>query len=157
MERKPDIQYIGQFYIHGSEARELARQEQAKKAKTMLPLVRQQRAKKIMVDPVAVTGIVVAVMMMVVMIVGAISIHNAWTQHGRMAAYVQTLTQKNTQLEQDYRRGYDPADIREKALALGMIPVEEAETVQALVSVPVAEAEPTWWEDLVWFVDGLIE
>ena len=100
MERKPDIQYIGQFYIHGSEARELARQEQAKRAKTQLPLFRQQRIKKIVVDPVAVTGIVVAVMMMVVMIVGAISIHNAWTQHGRMAAYVQTLTQKNSELGQ---------------------------------------------------------
>ena len=30
MERKPDIQYIGQFYIHGSEAQELARKEQEK-------------------------------------------------------------------------------------------------------------------------------
>ena len=99
---------------YGHVFRMLARQEQAKRAKTQLPLFRQQRIRKIVVDPVAVTGIAVAVMMMVVMIVGAISIHNAWTQHGRMAAYVQTLTQKNTQLEQDYRRGYDPADIREK-------------------------------------------
>ena len=157
MERKPDIQYVGQFYIHGSEARELARQEQAKHAKTKLPPVRQQRAKKIMVDPVAVAGIVVAVIMMVVMVVGAISIHNAWTQYGRMSAYIETLSEKNVQLEQEYRSGYELDDIREKALALGMIPAEEAETIQVIVHMPVAEAEPTWWEDLVWYVDGLIE
>ena len=157
MERKPDIQYIGQFYIHGSEARELARQEQAKRAKTQLPLFRQQRVKKIMVDPVAVTGIAVAVLMMVVMIVGAISIHNAWTQYGQMEAYVKTLTRENTALEQEYRAGYDPEDIRVKAEALGMIPASEAETIQIRVRVPKPEAEPTWWEDMVWFLDGLIE
>jgi hypothetical protein len=110
-----------------------------------------------MVDPVAVTGILVAVLMMVVMIVGAISIHNAWTQYGRMSAYVETLTEKNVQLQQDYHSGYELNDIREKALALGMIPAEEAETIQVMVHMPVVEAEPTWWEDLVWFVDGLIE
>ena len=112
MERKPDIQYIGQFYIHGSEARELARQEQAKRARTMLPLFRQQRVKKIYVDPVAVAGIAVAVFMLVVMIVGAISIHNAWNQYIQMSAYVEKLTQENTVLEQDYRSGYDLEDIR---------------------------------------------
>ena len=157
MERKPDIQYIGQFYVHGSEARELARQEQAKRAKTQLPLFRQQRIKKIVVDPVAVTGIAVAVVMMVVMIVGAISIHNAWMQHDRMAAYVKELTKENTALEQEYRAGYDPEDIREKAVALGMIPAAEAQTMQIYVRVPQVEKDPTWWEDMVWFLDGLIE
>jgi hypothetical protein len=157
MERKPDIQYIGQFYVHGSEARELARQEQAKRAKTQLPLFRQQRIRKIAVDPVAVTGIAVAVMMMVVMIVGAISIHNAWMQHDRMAAYVKELTAENTALEQEYRAGYDPEDIREKAVALGMIPAAEAQSILIYVRVPQVEKDPTWWEDMVWFLDGMIE
>ena len=157
MERKPDIQYIGQFYIHGSEAQELARKEQEKRARTQLPLFRQQRVKKIVVDPVAVAGIAVAVMMMVVMIVGAISIHNAWTQYGKMDAYVKVLTAENTALEQEYRAGYDPADIREKAVALGMIPLEEVEPIRIRVRVPEPETEPTWWEDMIWLLDGLIE
>ena len=157
MERKPDIQYIGQFYIHGSEARELARQEQEKRAKTMLPLFRQHRVRKIFIDPVAVAGIAVAVVMMVVMIAGAINIHNAWTQYGRMAAFLEVLTQEHTALEQEYRAGYDVDDVREKALALGMIPAEEAETMQIRVSVPARQKDPTWWEELVWFIDGLIE
>ena len=37
MERKPDIQYIDKFYVHGSEARVLELKPQKKKAKTVLP------------------------------------------------------------------------------------------------------------------------
>ena len=70
---------------------------------------------------------------------------------------MEVLTQEHTALEQEYRAGYDEDDVREKALALGMIPVEEAETVQIRVSVPARQKDPTWWEDLVWFIDGLIE
>ena len=61
MERKPDIQYVGQFYIHGSEARELARKEQEKQARTRLPLERLQNIQKVYLDPVALMGIVVSV------------------------------------------------------------------------------------------------
>ena len=157
MERKPDIQYIGQFYIHGSEARELARKEQEKRAKTMLPALRQQRVQKVYIDPVALLGITVAVIMLAVMVIGAVSIHNAWTQNVQMEAYLQTLRQDNAVLEESYRAGYDLEDIRQKAIALGMIPIDEAQTIDVLVTVPVAEKEPTWWDDVVWFVDGLIE
>lgn len=157
MERKPDIQYIGQFYIHGSEARELARQEQAKRAKTMLPLTREQRVKKVYIDPVAILGITVAVVMLAVMIIGAVSIHMAWKQDIRMAAYLETLHQENAQLEQDYRSNYDLEDVRLKAEALGMIPVTQAETIEIQVRIPAVQPKASWWDDLVWFVDGLIE
>ena len=36
MNQKPKIQYIGQFYIHGSEARALELQEQKKQAENNL-------------------------------------------------------------------------------------------------------------------------
>jgi len=157
MERKPDIQYIGQFYIHGSEARELARKEQLRRAKTMLPLARLQRIEKIYVDPIAIMGICVSVIMLVTMVIGAISIHNAWIQFGQISNYVETLSQENETLELEYRSGYDLEDIREKAVTLGMIPIEEAETVDVRVTIPVVHPEPTLWEEIVWFVDGLIE
>lgn len=157
MERKPDIQYIGQFYIHGSEARELARQEQEKRARTMLPALRQQRVQKIYIDPVAIMGITVAVIMLVVMVIGAVSIHNAWMRNVQMESYLHTLRQENAVLEESYRAGFDLEDIRQKAVALGMIPISEAETVDVHVTVPVMQKEPTWWDEIVWFVDGLIE
>ena len=43
MVQKPKIQYIGQFYVHGSEAKKLELLEQKKKARTKLPLARLQQ------------------------------------------------------------------------------------------------------------------
>ena len=65
MNQKPKIQYVGQFYVHGSEARQLQLQEQKRQAKTKLPLARMQKIEKIYVDPVALAGIAVAVLLLV--------------------------------------------------------------------------------------------
>ena len=156
MERKPDIQYVGQFYVHGSEARELAKQ-QSKSAKTKLPLSRISSIQKVYVDPVALLGIVVAVVMLVVMVISAVRLPAAWKAHKQMEDYVKALEAEHTTLEHAYRSSYDLDDIAVKAAALGMIPVAEAETIQVSVTMPLVEEEPTWWDDLVWFFDGLIE
>jgi len=157
MVRKPDIQYVGQFYVHGSEARELALQEQRNKAKTRLPLARLQNVQKVYVDPVALIGIAVAVVMLAVMILGAVKIHEAWTEYEQVSAYVDQLERENAVLEHGYRSGFDLEDIRVKAIALGLIPIEEVEVISVRVTVPVPEQEPTWWEEIVWFFEGLIE
>ena len=157
MERKPDIQYVGQFYIHGSEARELARKEQEKQARTRLPLERLQNIQKVYLDPVALMGIVVSVVMLVVMIVGAVQISRAWATYEQMSVQLAALQRENDVLEHGYRSGYDLEEIRIQAEAMGMIPVEEAETIQIRVTMPVEEPEPTWWENMVWFLEGLIE
>ena len=47
MNQKPKIQYVGQFYVHGSEARALQLQEEKRQAKTKLPLARIQKIEKI--------------------------------------------------------------------------------------------------------------
>lgn len=155
MARKPDIQYIGQFYVHGSEAKELARQEHTRKAKTTLPEQRVEQVRKIYVDPVALCGIVVAVVMLAVMAFGAVQIHNAWQEHDAVAESLDGLQRTHAVLEHGYRSSYDLADIQAKAAAMGMIPGSEAETVQIHVNVPVEEPEPTWWEDLVWLWKGM--
>ena len=74
MNQKPKIQYVGQFYVHGSEARKLQLQEEKRQAKTKLPLARIKAIEKIYVDPVALVGIAVAVMMLVTMVLGAIQL-----------------------------------------------------------------------------------
>ena len=58
----------------------------------------------------------------------------------------------------EYREGYDLEEIREIALAMGMVPMEQLETVQ--ISVPVVEAEeqaqePSGWEAFCTFLAGL--
>ena len=45
--------------------------------------------------------------------------------------------------------------IYEKAIALGMIPMEEAEVVAISPVIPEAEPEAPWWENISWFMKGL--
>ena len=59
MVKKPEIQYIDKFYVHGSEARVLELKPK-RRIKTTLPLFAPDNTIKIAVDPVAIGGIVVA-------------------------------------------------------------------------------------------------
>ena len=70
MNQKPKIQYIGQFYVYGSEARALEQQNQTRKPKTTLPVEKLAKIQKIYVDPVALIAIVVSVFMLATMIAG---------------------------------------------------------------------------------------
>ena len=155
MAQKPEIQYVGQFYVHGSEARELAAKNEQKKAKKELPLHRFERVRKVYVDPLAIGSLVMAAALLVTMVLGALSLQTAWQELDTARMYVSQLEAKNAVLTAEYRSGYDLDDVRSTALALGMIPVEEAQVMSLHVTVPVQEAEPTWFEDLVWFLEGL--
>jgi hypothetical protein len=159
MVRKPDIQYVGQFYTYGSEAKEVALQP--KKAKTTLPLERLRNIQQIYVDPVAWFGIAVSIVMVITMVIGALNIRNAWAEYEVMHGYVTELQQENVRLELRYQRGYDLKDIEGTAISMGMIPVSEAQTMTIKVTPPVQKEEPTRWEEckdyIEWFIDGLFE
>ena len=155
MNQKPKIQYIGQFYIHGSEARALELQEQKKQAKTKLPLAKLEAVEKIYVDPVALVGIAVAVFMLVVMILGAVQLQNDWAAYEQMADYVSDLRTENVRLTQAYRSGYDLEDIEMKALAMGLVPKSELKTITMTVTRPEIQPELTWDQKVVRFWNGL--
>ena len=155
MNQKPKIQYVGQFYVHGSEARQLQLQEQKRQAKTKLPLSRIQQIEKIYVDPVALVGIVVAVVMLVTMVLGAVQLKRDWDQYERVSAYVSELKRENARMNHAYRASYDLEDIKTKALAMGMVPKSELQTLSVEVTVPVPEAEPTRMEEIRFFLEGL--
>ena len=157
MTQKPEIQYIGQFYVPGSEAKVLAPKQKKKKAKTKLPAAKAEQVKAIYIDPVALIGIAVAIVMLAVMVVGALRLQGDWNQYDAMSRYVSQLNQDNAELQRTYRAGYDLEDIRDKALAIGMVPVEELETVTVTVTISQREPEPTLWDDIVWFFNGLFE
>lgn len=155
MNQKPKIQYVGQFYIHGSEARQLELEEKRRQARSKLPLERLRRGKEIYLDPVAIGGIAVALVMLAVMILGAMQIKNDWADYQVMDSYVSRLNSENAQLMQEYRSQYDLDDIQSKAQALGLVPKEDLETRTVYVTVPQPEPEMTWWEELRWFMEGL--
>ena len=148
MNQKPKIQYVGQFYIHGSEARQLELQERRKQAKSKLPLERLRKVEVVYLDPVAILGIAVALVMLAVMIVGVMQIRDDWTQYRVMSDYVSRLNSKNAELTADYRSQYDLEDIRVKAQALGMVPKSELEVSTVYVTIPRPEPEMSWLEEL---------
>ena len=155
MSQKPKIQYVGQFYIHGSEARQLELQEK-KKAKSKLPLERLRKMEVIYLDPVAIFGIVTALVMLTVMILGVLQIQDDWGEYRVMSNYVSRLNSENAQMQADYRSQYDLEDIRVKAQAMGMVPKSELEVRTVYVTIPQPEPEMTWLQELQWFLSGLL-
>ena len=146
---------MGQFYIHGSEARQLELQEKKKQAKSKLPLERLRKVEVVYLDPVAIFGIVTALVMLAVMILGVLQIRDDWQDYRTTSNYVSRLNSENAELQADYRSKYDLEDIRVKAQALGMVPRSELETQTVYVTVPQTEPEMTWLEELQWFLTGL--
>ena len=155
MNQKPKIQYIGQFYIHGSEARALELQEEKRQAKTKLPLAKLETIEKIYVDPIAIAGIAVAVLMLVVMILGAVQLQSDWAEYQRMEDYVTDLRTENAQLAHAYRAGYDLEDIEMKALAMGLVPGSELKTIPVTVTIPEKQPVLTWDQKVVRFWNEL--
>ena len=155
MNQKPKIQYVGQFYIHGSEARQLELQEKKKHAKSKLPLERLRKVEVIYLDPVAIFGIVTALVLLAVMTVGVLQIRDDWKDYQTMSNYVSRLNSENAELKADYRSQYDLEDIRVKAEALGMVPKSQLEVRTVYVTIPHPEPERTWLEEIQWFLSGL--
>ncbi len=155
MNQKPKIQYVGQFYVHGSEARKLQLEEEKRQAKTKLPLAKIQAIEKIYVDPVALAGIAVAVLMLVTMVLGAIQLKKDWTQYEQVSAYVSELKRENARMNHLYRSSYDLEDIRSKAVSMGLVPKSELQTMSVTVTMPEPEVVPTRMEEIRYFLEGL--
>ncbi len=155
MGKKPDIQYVTQFYIHGSEAPAFQPQPLRRKQKQAAPAAKPVQKIRIQVDPVAICGIVVAVVMMILMAVGVMQYMDTCSRYEAMVAQVIDLQNEHVSLERDFREGYDPQDIMEKALAIGMIPADQAQVITISEYVPVEEPKVTLWDDISWFLKGL--
>lgn len=155
MVKKPDIQYVDTFYVHGSEARVLELKPKRRIIKTVLPLSIPDKTIKIGVDPIALGGIVVALTMLVLLVVGSVQYVRACEQYRAMMDYVVTVQNENVELKKTYEDGYDLEQIEAIALELGMVPAAEAEVVKVQVTVPQREPEMTFWEEFRWLCEGL--
>ena len=153
MARKPDIQYV-RYYTDGSAARQLEVYSPHKK-KTAAPRPRKQKGYVIYVDPLAVAGILLAMVMLVTMLVSGIQLVMARQQLSDARAYVTTLTQSNAHLRQTYEESYDLEEVEKSALALGMIPASQATTIFVDVEEEEIVEEPTFWDRLSMKLDEL--
>ena len=155
MVQKPEIQYVHQFYVYGSEAKVLELKPQKKKNRSYLPKAAPDEKIKIAIDPFALCGIVVAVAMLVLLVVGSIQYLQVCQEYQQMMDYVVTLQNENIIKEDQYLSKIDLADIEEKALALGMIPKEQATVVYISGEMPQPEPEMTIWQEICWYFNEL--
>lgn len=155
MTRKPEIQYVGQFYVHGSEARKLEVKPEKKTPRHPLPIAKLEKMEKVYVDPVAIVAMAVAVFMLVTMFLGLRQLQTDWVEYQTVRQYVHRLKEDNHEKTEAFRAAYDLEDIRAKATAMGMIPKAEAESIILKVTSPVREPEMTWLDEVRWFVGGL--
>jgi len=154
MARKPEIQYI-RYYTDGSAARQLeVRQPEKKKRR---PLPKQKRKPKLIlrVQPLAILGVLVSVVMLFMMIQGVGELFEAQRQEQAMENHLISLKAKNEELLQTYNENIDLEDIERKALALGMVPESEVKHITISVPMPEPEEEPGVWEQISAFLTGL--
>lgn len=157
MNQKPDIQYVGQFYVPGSEARVLELKPKKVRKKTELPEVSPNETITVSIDLVAVFGLVVAVAMLLMLAVGVRQYEDACRLHEEMTNQVIALQNRNIALEQEYLAKIDMNEVREQAIALGMVPKEQAEVMEIKPVVVQPEPEMTFLEELRWYFAGWFE
>ena len=148
-----EIQYV-QFYTAGSAARKLVYEPQGKTQPR--PRTRKQSRTLIHVDPVAILGVVTAVIMLTLMLVGVCNLQAAKQRNVAMEQYVTTLQEKNETLEQTYKSGYDIEEVERTALALGMVPKENVQQIPIEVTMEATvEETPDFWDRVSAFLTGL--
>ena len=153
---KHNIEYIEKYYSYGSEAKVIEfKPVYQEEKKPVVPKQEKQPVTTICIDPIAFCGIMVAVVMLVVMIAGVIHFNVICQDHAIMENYVQELRADNALLTQKFTAGYDLEAVGTTARALGMIPIEEAQTIHIQVQVPVPQPEPSFIDDIIWFLSGL--
>ncbi len=150
MANKYRSRYI-QYYA-GSEAPKLVFPK-PRRPKTSLPKEVKQQSYTFWVDPLALGGIVVSVLLCVLMVVSYVTLQQEKAELEQVTAYVTALQTHNKDLEKDYAAGYDLEMIQQAALGLGMIPMEEAEHIRISVEKPAPEESS--WQRLTRFLTGL--
>ena len=152
MAQRTDIRYV-QYYTDGSAARKLMPVAPLKTIK--LPKVKKQKRVTVFIDPIAVVSIGMALMMAVLIVVGMVRLDAARQEMQTVSAYVDTLREENTQLQQTFVEGYDLEQIESTAIALGMVPKQQVEHIAVRLPVIQEEPELTPWERFTTFLTGL--
>ncbi len=155
MARKPDILYVN-FYTDGSAARKIAPAFPTQEDTRTVTRRKVQKRKAIYVDPVAILSLMVAACMLVMMVVGVVQFQNAQQANAQMERYRNELALENDLLNIRYNANKDLETVERTALAIGMVPMEQAGITQITVSVPQPEApELCPWDQFLNFLVDL--
>ncbi len=156
MALQPDIQYVPFCYVDGSAARKVEHKPAKKATVTPAPKRRRAKRKVIAIDPVAIGGIVIAMVMLVMMLAGFAKYTVIQEQNRLMQDHLTALQLENTKLQQDYESNIDLDYIQDMADAMGMVPAQNAQQVQISVQLPQEDVtEMTLWQSIATFLAGL--
>ena len=153
MAMQPEIRYIN-AYVSGNVAYQPKKKPQ-KHQSVQLPKARKQQKLVIPVDMLAICSIFAAVVLAIFLAVGMVQTFQARQEAQEMKNYALSLQEENKQLQETYKSSYDLDEIREIALAMGMVPEAEVQHLQVQVSAPQVVHEPTAWESFWAFMVGL--
>ena len=155
MAYKPEIRYIN-YYTSGTAARKIEPQpEKQKKVRLPKPRAAVGRELLLRVDPIAIAGILVAVVLIVLMAVGVTQLYERQEQVRIAEQYLEQLKAENQQLQQEFANGYDLEEIKQYALAMGLVPKDSLSQSTIHVVLPKPQEEPSAWEEFWSFVVGM--
>ncbi len=122
-----------------------------------LPQIKKRKLHRIYVDPVAALGIVVAITMMIMMLVGISHLNTERNRMDVMEQQVEMLRQKNVALQAQYDSECDLDEVKEIALALGMVPARNVAHSAIEVELPPVEepVQMSVWNQIGTFLTGL--
>ena len=154
MAQQPQIQYV-RYYADGSAARKA---EVVAPFKTLrLPKLKKKRSQVTVyyIDPVAILGILVSVMMLALLVVGLVQLTTANQEAKQLEQYVHTLEQQNARLQGDFDQALKLEDVQRTADALGLVPMEQVTHITMQVPVTEDSEAPDAWDRFVTFLTAL--
>ena len=153
MAMQPEVRYIN-AYVSGNVAVQPAKMPQ-KQSSARLPKAKKQQKWLIQVDLVAIGGIMAAFVLSIMLVVGLVQMNQAKQEATMYREYAMSLKQDNEQMRDTYASEYDMEEVRDIAITMGMVPVEQVEHVTMQVAAPQVVQEPTAWESFWAFFLGM--
>lgn len=155
MVRRTDIQYI-HFYTRGTAAAKVA--PVVREDPFYVPNTVKHYRKRVYVDPVAIVGFLVAMVLFASMISGISTLRQIQQEKDQLEQHITGLTQENLDLKDQYEHSYNLDQIENTALALGMVPAEELPSVEIYpkASEVTVHEEPTAWEQICAYFEELM-
>lgn len=135
---KTESRYI-QFYTAGSAARDIA---PALRTETT-PANRPRRSRKpvLYIDPVAILGMVTAVVLTVCMLIAFNQLKQTKAEYESVYNYNCTLKQQHKDLQKEYAMSYNKEEVRMEAVLMGYVPSSQVQHVTIQAQKPATEPE----------------
>lgn len=154
MAMQTEIQYVCYRYDGTSALQPVAQTNAVARRDThSVARPRKQKAKRI--NMVSVLAVVMMIVMLASIVVTLVRMDAMRTEEQLLQNYIVDLEADNVTLQEQYRAGYDLEDIRQKALAMGMVPKDQVEQIILPVQLPQQEQEQTVWDQIGIFLAGL--